>query len=354
MKNLFVFLFLLCGILTVAQVPEAREFNTGAASSLGMPDANWEVAEGDTLQPTSAFLPAIVVGNCNNLWVNSPTPEANWITYMHGGNCDHSQTHFDLYFRRRITLPPTDDCDRPIATVYCLNMDMNADNCVYEITVNGVQGYQYTGSLNPYQYGGVQNTVSVQLCDGWQAGQNTLMVHVKSNPTAVGLLAVGKPEVFVDTHFLGKDTVVCYEKTFLITSPDGDTRWFDNTTGATKMVDESGVYWATRVDAGGCEYSDTLSVRFNEGFYTPNAFSPNDDGYNDVFAPLFAQVLPTHYKLSIFDRWGSLVFQSSDVANGWDGNRMGKPCGTGVYVYYIETETGVCLGKSKGEVLLVR
>lgn len=354
MKILLFSLFLLCGILTDAQAPKAREFNTGAGSTLGMADAHWEVAEGDTLQPTSSFSPAIVVGNCDNLWVNSPTPQANWITYMHGGDCYHSQTHFDLYFQRRITLPSTDHCDRPIATVYCLEMDMNADNCVYEITVNGVQGFQYAGSLNPYQYGGVQNAISVQLCDGWQAGQNTLLVHVKSNPTAVGFLAVGKPEEFVDTHFLGKDTVVCSEKTFRITSPDEHTRWFDNTTGATKTVDKSGTYWATRVDDGGCEYSDTIAVRFHEGFYTPNAFSPNDDGYNDGFGPLFGQALPTNFKMDIFDRWGGLVFQSSDATNAWDGNQAGKPCSAGVYVYYIWTETGTCQSKSKGEVLLLR
>jgi len=51
--------------------------------------------------------------------------------------------------------------------------------------------------------------------------------------------------------------------------------------------------------------------------YIPNAFTPNGDGYNDVFK--VSVVDPVYFELSIYDRWGGLVFRSTDPEQGWDG-----------------------------------
>ena len=53
------------------------------------------------------------------------------------------------------------------------------------------------------------------------------------------------------------------------------------------------------------------------GFYIPDAFSPNDDGINDVFFGKGTAILD--YQLSVFDRWGNFIFYSSDINKGWDG-----------------------------------
>lgn len=67
----------------------------------------------------------------------------------------------------------------------------------------------------------------------------------------------------------------------------------------------------------------------------PNAFTPNSDGRNDVYqAACFCPV--PKYKLSIYNRNGEMVFQTTDPAAGWDGFYKGKLQPNGAYVYYSE------------------
>lgn len=72
--------------------------------------------------------------------------------------------------------------------------------------------------------------------------------------------------------------------------------------------------------------------------YIPNAFSPNNDGINDVFQVYGEQLL--RYKISIFNRWGELVFESEDVNDVWVGDYQGGdhyvPNGTYTYVVKIK------------------
>ncbi|MEM6264093.1 MAG: gliding motility-associated C-terminal domain-containing protein [Bacteroidota bacterium] len=69
------------------------------------------------------------------------------------------------------------------------------------------------------------------------------------------------------------------------------------------------------------------------GIAIPSAFSPNGDQINDVFLPLTLGV--SNYRLQIFDRWGRIVFETDDPAQGWDGTRRGSDVPEGVYVYLI-------------------
>jgi gliding motility-associated-like protein len=54
-------------------------------------------------------------------------------------------------------------------------------------------------------------------------------------------------------------------------------------------------------------------------FYAPNTFTPNGDGRNDVWMPQGVGIDPNHYHLLLFDRWGNLMFETSQWGQGWDG-----------------------------------
>lgn len=55
-------------------------------------------------------------------------------------------------------------------------------------------------------------------------------------------------------------------------------------------------------------------------YYIPNAFTPDGDSFNDVFVPVFAANLDIYdYHIVVFNRWGEIMFESFNVANGWDG-----------------------------------
>lgn len=76
----------------------------------------------------------------------------------------------------------------------------------------------------------------------------------------------------------------------------------------------------------GCEEMEAF-------FFTPNAFSPNNDGFNDNF--VVRSIFIQNYQLSIYDRWGRLLFTSQNPDAGWDGTVDGRPLSEGVYVYAL-------------------
>jgi gliding motility-associated-like protein len=87
----------------------------------------------------------------------------------------------------------------------------------------------------------------------------------------------------------------------------------------------------------GCKdttYREIL-IKNEFGFYIPNAFSPNNDAVNDVFTPLGLGL--KSYEMLIYDRWGELIFSTTDISKGWDGSTLNgeKPSQTDVYVYVI-------------------
>ncbi|MFK7924985.1 MAG: gliding motility-associated C-terminal domain-containing protein, partial [Bacteroidia bacterium] len=68
--------------------------------------------------------------------------------------------------------------------------------------------------------------------------------------------------------------------------------------------------------------------------HIPNAFSPNGDQVNDVFAVRGVGIL--QYQLRIYNRWGKVVFESQDPTAVWDGTWQGHPAPEGVYAYFID------------------
>jgi gliding motility-associated-like protein len=86
----------------------------------------------------------------------------------------------------------------------------------------------------------------------------------------------------------------------------------------------------------GCKdtLATTVEVKPHYTFYIPSAFTPNDNGINEVWAPHGENVML--YELRIFNRWNQQIFQSSDMETGWDGTFNGTPVPQGVYTYQIE------------------
>lgn len=74
-------------------------------------------------------------------------------------------------------------------------------------------------------------------------------------------------------------------------------------------------------------------------FYVPNAFTPDGDGYNEIWVPQGSGVDESNYSLTVFDRNGKLLFQTNVLRQGWDGTSNGKPVPMGCYVYLIRTST---------------
>lgn len=95
-----------------------------------------------------------------------------------------------------------------------------------------------------------------------------------------------------------------------------------------------GEYPINFTTAAGCDSIIILQLTLSN-LYIPNIFSPNDDGLNDYFRVLGAAEEMETVQLSIYDRWGGLLFTGEE----WDGSRNGEPMGPGVYVYRVQIST---------------
>lgn len=104
--------------------------------------------------------------------------------------------------------------------------------------------------------------------------------------------------------------------------------------------------------ASGCTTTDTLFVNVPNGqvFVVANAFTPNHDGLNDVLHVGLRGVASLEY-FEVYNRWGSLVFRTSDVAAGWDG--LLNDVGTYIWVAQGRDFTGQIVRQS-GTVILIR
>lgn len=83
------------------------------------------------------------------------------------------------------------------------------------------------------------------------------------------------------------------------------------------------------------EYNDTCDIA--SLILYPNIFTPNGDGINEEFEPLNAALVSEidDFKLQIYNRWGAIVFESTEKDNNWDGKNGGENCSDGVYFWKV-------------------
>lgn len=158
------------------------------------------------------------------------------------------------------------------------------------------------------------------------------------------------------------DTVICDGPVLLDASYLNATsfRWSDNSTEPTLLVNKPGTYDLTV--AGECGETATFNVEVSKCVRCemdfPSIFSPNGDGQNDIFT-VFSNCNLKTFHLKIFNRWGNLIFETSDPDLGWNGTDLkNMKAMDGVYIWMIEFEgelKGIISRKQfSGDVTLVR
>ncbi len=141
-------------------------------------------------------------------------------------------------------------------------------------------------------------------------------------------------------------------------SPSGSL----NTTKQPNVIaspSETTTYLVKIIDKYGCSNTDTITIFVNDlicnepYIYVPNAFTPNNDGKNDILY-VYGNIIDDLY-FAIYDRWGELIFVTTDINKGWDGTYKGKPEDPAVFVYYLRA---TCINKQtfikKGNITLIR
>jgi len=134
---------------------------------------------------------------------------------------------------------------------------------------------------------------------------------------------------------LGPDTTICLHESILLDAGSGMDQylWSDNSAMSNLTVYYTGKYWV-RVKEKTCVVSDTIELlNCPPKFIVPNVFTPNGDGFNDVFKIDYQNIW--EFEVKIYDRWGVKVYQSKNLDNPWNGKVNGRDAAEGVYFWQI-------------------
>ena len=171
----------------------------------------------------------------------------------------------------------------------------------------------------------------------------TFMVNVQPGPTANAGINV---------------TINTGGSTTLTAAGGGTYSWSNGATDSIIIVSPAAttVYCVTVTDANGCKNTACVTVVVDMQcgeVFIPKAFSPNNDGHNDVF--YIRGNCFTAYRCRIYDRWGEKVFETYDQSKGWNGRFNEKELDPAVFVYSFQGTllSGETISR-KGNVSLMR
>ena len=98
----------------------------------------------------------------------------------------------------------------------------------------------------------------------------------------------------------------------------------------------AGCYAVTAISKSGAEsgFSNVICIDNCPYYVLPNAFTPNGDGFNDLFHPYEPYRFVPKIEMKIYNRWGELIFETTDPDINWNGtDKSGNPVSEGVYLY---------------------
>jgi gliding motility-associated-like protein len=197
--------------------------------------------------------------------------------------------------------------------------------------------------------------ITSNTANGLTVGDYTIMVN-EPGACSVSVLAsvILGPNAFPKIS-LGDDTVIC-SGSQIILQPGvySSYQWQDNSTDSFYVVKKEGVYSLKITNISGCTASDSITIKEDciYDIIIPNAFTPNGDAVNETF--LVAGSETSEFRIEIFNRWGEMIFSSTDRATGWDGSYKGHQAQEGFYNYIVDYTIGTSERFKKGSIYLFR
>lgn len=162
------------------------------------------------------------------------------------------------------------------------------------------------------------------------------------NPAGTTVVVTLPPKVFA-----GDDTSVVIGQPIQLNAVDVDSSGFTsyawspaqglsdaNIADPTTVVTADITYTVVATTASGCSATGTIAIGTvtTAEIIVPNAFTPNNDGHNDILKVTTFGIQSLKY-FRVYNRWGQLVFNSSNEGVGWNGSIGGQPAPTGAYVW---------------------
>jgi gliding motility-associated-like protein len=155
---------------------------------------------------------------------------------------------------------------------------------------------------------------------------------------------------------LGADRSICPGQTIVLNAGlFSSYLWQDNSRNQTLPINSAGLYRVTVTDSLGCAGTDEVLVTEDcSGIYFPSAFTPNNDGRNDLFGPLGNLSALSNFKLSVYNRYGQQIFFSNNPFQKWDGQWSGKAADSNNFVWMASFDLNGISQQMKGTVILIQ
>ena len=232
---------------------------------------------------------------------------------------------------------------------------------------DGMATVTASGGVPPFTYGiaggGIQ--LSPAVFGDLLSGYYTVSITDAKNCVKDTTFLVPQPDTLnIQTKIIPNECLGLDVNGAVITTVTGGTMpysylWSVDTLTTPNITGMPNGYYTVWVkDVNNCQDSATVNIGYDDCCtpYIPNAFSPNNDGKNDVFRLRYKGDVHI-IDFSIYDRFGERVFHLENQDGAWDGKYKGVPCELGTYYYFIKFNCGILLDKvqfMKGDVTLVR
>jgi gliding motility-associated-like protein len=233
------------------------------------------------------------------------------------------------------------------------SITVSVSNPLATITASGTKTFcagdsvTLTGNTGMSIYDWTPGNVSSQAITVTKSGIYTLTTTDANGCTAMDTAHITVTPNNVSPP-LAADTAACPGNSVeLIATGGGTIEWFNSATASnpvgtgpvynTPGIDSNTIFYV-EVEEGGCQ-SKRIPVKVDttdcEGIYIPNVFTPNGDGYNDVWYVTIKGA--TCFECNIYNRWGVLIYTLNSPTQGWNGivRQTGEKASDGVYYYII-------------------
>lgn len=233
----------------------------------------------------------------------------------------------DLNFTQEVTVIEALDMELPPDISICHYTD--------GVTLNGAN----LGAGATYLWSTGETSQSIYVTE---TGIYTLEGTTNNCTGSDDIIVNQAPEIHT-THTI----TACEGTQALIQVPyDGSSEYNWCTGEAEQFIyaDEPGDYCFQFVDEFGCLQEGIVNlvhINHDADLYIPNTFTPNNDGVNDVFVPVGTEV--RDYEISVWNRWGDLVFETEEQGKVWDGSYQGGDhyVQDGIYTFKV-VYNGTC------------
>lgn len=197
-------------------------------------------------------------------------------------------------------------------------------------------------------------TVSAATTEGCPAIPTSDTVHVHMLPDATFAIMEMPDKFCLEDSVLFSASVKDYANTYKW-EPEHSFANMNKPEIWGRVEQTRAIITLTVTDPYGCKSTSRKELTPQEccTISMPNAFTPNADGRNDLFRPIFAGYHRFHI-FRVSNRWGQTVFECTNSSPSWDGVYNGVPQDMGVYYYYIKYDCGGQTMEAKGDVTLIR